>query len=257
MKTRHRWRNCIYGMVLPMICILLCVFAKNVLSEKNNLSALAAGKKALFIVSDPQGLYISEEQILVRLTANLGFTVTVGNENSVKKYNDADFDIVIVSKSVTSTNVGSYFKQCPCGFLTWEDNLQQLQMMALISNDGSTGTAWHSTGTSVYVLPEADKSLTAGVSGETVFLSQPGEITWGPNGQLAADAHVVAQLPASNGTSPYYVYEKGTIIADGTTAAGRRAYFGLYDDTYRYLTADGKKLFDAAVLWTSGVKLHQ
>lgn len=69
---------------------------------------------------------------------------------------------------------------------------------------------------------------------------------------LAAGARTIAQWSSSDGRTPYVAYEKGVTIADGSTAEGRRIYFALYDDTFRYLTADGLKLFDAAVLWAAG-----
>lgn len=48
------------------------------------------------------------------------------------------------------------------------------------------------------------------------------------------------------------MYEAGDELADGTTAAGRRTWFGAYDETLYFFTADGWTLFDAAVLWTAG-----
>jgi len=236
-----------------MASVLHCLVPGCVYMEQSDIAATTTGRNALFIVDNPHTLNTSDAMVRTRLATRLGFSVTLVDDDNVSAYNAAGFDVMIVSKTVTSTKVGSRYKQCSCGFLTWEDNLQRSQMMALIDNDGSTGTAWHGTGTTVYVVPAADTFLSAGASGNTVFYTQTGEITYAPKGHLAEDAQTIAQWSSHDGRTPYYVYEKGARIADGSTAAGRRVYFGLYDDTFRYLTADGLKLFDAAVLWAADV----
>ena len=235
-----------------MASVLHCLVAGCVYVEQSDVSAPTPDRKALFIVDDPEVLNTSDAMVRTRLATRLGFSVMLVDDDNVSAYDAAGFDVIVVSKTVTSAKVGSRYKQCSCGFLTWEDNLQRIQMMALIDNDGSTGTAWHGTGMAVYVLSRADTFLSAGLDGNIAFYTQAGEITYAPKGELAAGARTIAQWSSSDGGTPYYAYEKGATIADGSAAAGRRVYFGLYDDTFRYLTADGLKLFDAAVLWATG-----
>jgi hypothetical protein len=126
-----------------------------------------------------------------------------------------------------------------------------LSMMATIDNDGSMGTAWHAEGQSVYVVPTAPPELAAGLVGAINLYTHPAQITYAPVGDLPATGEVIARWSFGDGRVPIYVYEKGALLADGTAAAGRRVYFGLYDDTFSALTADGLALFDAAVEWAA------
>ncbi|MBW3660096.1 MAG: hypothetical protein KY397_00490 [Gemmatimonadetes bacterium] len=48
-----------------------------------------------------------------------------------------------------------------------------------------------------------------------------------------------------------YDLRAGRALVDGTTAAGRRIFFGLYRDNLHHLTEEGARLFNAALRWAA------
>jgi hypothetical protein len=95
--------------------------------------------------------------------------------------------------------------------------------------------------------------LAAGLRDQVSVYSAAKEINWG---KVAAGAKVVATLASDPAGAALYVYEKGSTLFDGKQAAGTRIGFFLEDDnttgTATFFTADGLKLFDAAVNYALG-----
>jgi hypothetical protein len=94
--------------------------------------------------------------------------------------------------------------------------------------------------------------LAAGLRGTVAVYSSPKSVTWG---KVAEAAEVVATLPGARAGIAIYVYRKGATLFDGSLAAGLRVGFFLEDDdttgTANLMTADGLRLFDAAVRFTA------
>lgn len=204
---------------------------------------------AVFVlVGNPGALNESEREIRDSVHALTGDARILDDDG----FDASDTDgcrLVVVSKTVQSEKVGPALHDVACAVLFWEDNAQMLGMMATIDDDGSHGTAWHGTGNDVYVRPDAPAELRSGMTGEHYIYVENDQITWAPRSELVDDAIVVAEFEEAGGNPSIYVLEKGARLADGTRAAGRRVYFGLYDDTFRLITTDGRTLFDAAVRW--------
>ncbi len=206
-------------------------------------------KNILLVVGDVKELNRSERMLMARLK-DQGYPVMLVNDQNDDPELTDDISLVIVSKTVNSLNVGTRFKDVSCGFMTWEDNLQMAQLMGYSENDGAEGTAWHVKGQQWYVLPDGPVELNTGLSGELDIYTEPDEITYSPNeSKVPESAIVVGELYPGDYHKTYYVFEEGAVLGDGSRAAGRRIYFGLYDDTFRLLTDSGLNLFDAAILW--------
>ncbi len=209
---------------------------------------------ALLLVGEEQSiLNASEWAVRSRLRA-LGYEVTVLVDSQVGTVVPERFDLIVMSKTVQSDVVGAALKPMAAGVLFWEDNQQMLSMMATIDNSGEAGTTWHATGTHFFFdAADSADELRAGHEGPLQVLMIAGEITYAPAGELGPGAIPIARYGSdgSDGRYAMYAYPAGATLADGTDAAGRRIYFGLYDDTYRHLTRDGVALFDAAVAWLS------
>ena len=205
---------------------------------------------AILIVGSPTTLNASEAAILARLEG-LAFEVEVQDDGRIDV--PGSCGVVIVSKTVSSTSIGNRLQSVACGVVFWEDNIQMLGMMATIDNDGSGGTSWHSTRSQVIVSAEAPAELRGDLAGTIEFYTQPAEVTFAPAGDLPPTAIVVALVGSpAFGRTAVYAYERGATLADGTAAAGRRVFFGLYDDTFRFLTPSGLALFDRLVGWAAG-----
>jgi len=207
------------------------------------------GANAFLVVRHPNDMNDSERQIQARLEA-AGLDLEIVDDDAFGL--PPECDLIVISKTSQSDDLGDRFKPATCGIVFWEDNQQMLGMLSTIDNDGSAGTAWHSTRDEVVVESGAPDDLRAGLSGTVRFYQEEAEITWAPDGDLPSTAIVVAYLgEPTNGRTAIYAFEAGALLADGTPAAGRRLYFGLYDDTFRLLTPEGLALFDAAVAWAS------
>ncbi|MDX1622629.1 MAG: hypothetical protein R3199_01450 [Gemmatimonadota bacterium] len=194
---------------------------------------------------------MSEQGIRDRL-GRLGHELRIRDDDGFSTSDADGCSLVVMSKTVTSTTIGDRLKPVGCGVFFWEDNQQKFDMLATIDNDGSGGTAWHAAEDDVFVRGDAPTELRADLAGERLFYIELDEITWAPRGDLIPDATVVAEFGEAGGQPVYYVLDAGDRLADGSDAAGRRVYFGLYDDTFRLLTPEGLSLFDAAVAWALG-----
>ncbi len=211
--------------------------------------SISHDKNILLVVGNVRELNRSERMLMARLKEKGYPVMLVNDQNNDPELTD-DISLVIVSKTVNSLNVGTRFKDVTCGFMTWEDNLQMAQLMGYSENDGAEGTAWHVKVQQWHVVPDGPDELNAGLSGELDIYTEPDEITYSPNdSQVPESAIVLAELYPGDYHKTYYVFEEGADLGDGSKAAGRRIYFGLYDDTFRLLTEAGLTLFDAAILW--------
>lgn len=202
----------------------------------------------LLLVGNPGSLNESERALESRL-GTLGREVRVRDDDGFETGQTGGCGLVVVSKTVSSNRVGSRLRPVSCPVLFWEDNAQMIHMVSTIDNDGSNGTTWHGTENDIYVRSDAPASLRAGISGEVDIYTRHDEITFAPREDLVDDAIVVAEFDEAGGDPVIYALERGARLADGSSAAGRRVYFGLYDDTFRLLNAQGLALFDAAVAW--------
>lgn len=208
------------------------------------------GVTALFLVENPGALNTSEQRIRSRLQGR-GIRVEVIDDDAFTPARADGCQLVVMSKTVTSTKIANKLKGVGCGVVFWEDNQQKLDMLATIHNDGLDGTSWHQEGNDVHVWGEAPSELRAGLSGRVLLYTRHDQMTYAPNGDLSSAAIVIAEFEDPGGPKVIYVMERDAVLADGSRAAGRRAYFGLYQDTFQYLTEDGLRLFDALVTWAT------
>lgn len=205
----------------------------------------------VLLVGDPADLNGSEREIREYL-GGFGREVRTVDDDGFSIDRTTGCDLVVMSKTVQSEKISDRLRPTACGVVFWEDNQQMTHMMGTISNDGSAGTDWHGIEDDVFIRPEAPAELRARLSGERDFYVRHDEITWAPRSDLTGSATVVAEFDENGGHPTVYVIERGGRLADGSAAAGRRAFFGLHDDTFRLLTADGRALFDAIVRWAMG-----
>lgn len=215
--------------------------------EEGDGPAVASGF-VMIVTGDPGGPNDSERALESRLRG-LGRELVIRDDDEFETRLANGCGLVVVSKTVESDKLVGRLRPVTCAILFWEDNAQMPHMLATIYNDGAGGTGWHGTEDDVFVRPDAPADLRAGLSGEVDIYTSHDELTFAPEGDLVDDAIVVAEFDEAGGAPVIYALERGARLSDGSTAAGRRVYFGLYDDTFRLLTPEGLALFDAAVAW--------
>jgi len=150
-----------------------------------------------------------------------------------------DKDLVIISESVASTQVGDKFKAVAVGVLVMEAGLYDDMEMA--SPAGFSGE------TTTLTIVDDTHPLAAGLSAGPVTVYDPQYST--AFGTPSGSAAVVAQL----GTDPViFGYEIADTMLNAFTAPERRVGFFLPAEDNPFennLTANGLALFDAAVNW--------
>lgn len=228
-----------------------------------------SSRSLLLVVGDSR--LTSAERELRTALEQLGFAVDLVEDHDGAQEVTSQTDVVVISKTVNSDEIADTFLETRSGLVFWEDNAQAIEQGGKVVGEAGEGTrglgtvdvinpehtAWHHPQAEVYVNPEAPVELRAGLEGTVQFYRAPEEMTFAPteNGRplVAPSATWVAAYGPERGGDRYvyYVIEADAGLADGTAAHGRRVYFGLYDDTFPALTAEGRSLFEAAVEWAA------
>ncbi|MDA1274666.1 MAG: Ig-like domain-containing protein [Verrucomicrobia bacterium] len=205
--------------------------------------------QALFVVGSDT-LNASDAGVKARMES-LGWQV-VPKLAIASQTSDADGkQIIITSSTVGSGDVGNKFRDVAVPVLNWEAALQDNYLMTLDQDTVTRGGTAGATETQVNIVKAGDP-LAAGLSAGLKTVSAGADYTWGVP---AASATIVATLAANADQAAIYAYEKGATLIDGTTKApARRVHFLMTDNAFAALNADGLKLFDAAVVWASGIE---
>ena len=203
--------------------------------------------QALFVTA-AGALNASDAAAKARLETN-GFQVQVVEAPASSTADAAGKQLIVISSTVGSGDVNTKFAASAVPVLTWEGALQDDFLMTLNTDGTDRGVATAQTQLNIVnATHPLAAGLTAGVKTTTTAAV---DYTWGvPN----SNAVVVATVAANPAQAVIYGYDKDALLIDGTTRApARRVLTFLSNDAYAVLTDDGKKLFDAAVQWASGI----
>jgi hypothetical protein len=186
-------------------------------------------------------LNVSDTAIQARLQA-AGYDVRVVADSASTTADANAKVLVIISSTITSGNVSTKFRNVTVPVIDWEH--------AVEDDFGMTGNAStdHNTigGQTDLEIINSSHPLAAGLSGTVTITSIPETFTWG----LPVDTAIkIAQIPGDPTKYPFFAYETGALMFGGFAAPARRVLLPMGDTTFENLTADGLKLFDAAVAW--------
>lgn len=206
------------------------------------VSPAAAVPTALFVVGSTT-LNSGDAAVKTRLEA-LGYTVTVKTGSSATTADATGKALVLISSTVTPSQVNTKFRAVTTPVLNWESDLfDDLGMTG--SGSSNLGTLNSQTQLSI-VTPS--HPLAAGLSGTVTVVSASGKFTWGaPN----ANGLKIATQVGNSSKSVIFGYETG-VGMPGLTAPGRRVGVFLEDTTAASLTSQAGTLFDAAIQWAAG-----
>ena len=204
------------------------------------------GLNVLFVVSDPHNLTPSDAAAFDRLKSIFGAgSVMLKDDNGIQTSDANGKDLVVISASVHSGNVGNKFTHLNVGIVTWESWLYD--DLYLTGNTADWEYGEHFDGTSQIVITNAGHPLAAGLPlGAHEVLTTNGTVRWGKPKSHAAR---IGRVNSTTGEYMVFGYEAGQQLFSGT-AAGRRV--GLFfDANFHHATNKGKLLFDAAVIWAA------
>jgi len=200
-------------------------------------------KSVLFVVGTTP-LNAGDLSIQSRL-AGQGYTVTVVKDGSLGSSPTVVETIVLVSRTVASTNVGSKFRALAKPVIVCEPVLYA-DMGFIDTATGASGNT--STPISSIVVDGTVGALAAGLSGAVAVFTSAQQVGYGvPNAQAIR----VASLPSQPTEWSIFAYEAGAHMP-GLVAPGRRMGFFLSQTSASALTTEGGRLFDAAIAWLAG-----
>ncbi len=157
--------------------------------------------------------------------------------------------LIVVSSTVNSGDVGEKFRNSAVPVLVWEQALQDNFLMTLDSGADHGTLAGQTDLEIINTTHPLAGGLSAGVKTVT---TEAQDYSWGvPN----ANATIIASVAGVPDQAVLYGYEKGAMLADDATPApARRVMFFNGNNGYAAFTDDARKLFDAAVVWASGIE---
>ena len=174
----------------------------------------------------------------------LGANVTVVQDDLSVAADANGMCLVVVSASVTGSEVADKFRTVPVPVVTWEYAIYDDMDMTGDTLDTDFGPADPEEDITIV---DAAHPLAAGLSGTlTVLAPAPGRMSWGVP---AAAAEVVATLPSDQGRATLFAYAAGDAMVGLTAPAARVGFPCLTSDSNATINADGAALFEAAVTW--------
>lgn len=242
------------SVLLLVLASAACARPSEVVSTDAPSEALPDnGPTAVFVVGDAASLNESERMVQSRLQAHHDLSVQVVDDDDVTAAHADGAAAILISKTGESVNTGSMFRTTATPVIFWEDNLQRSDFLGTAHDDGSSSTAWHSTGRHIEIVAAAGEERTGGLAGDIALLdTEAQEVVHSPAGALIDDATVVSRWPGDPDRVTTYTVEAGDVLAQGDRAAGRRVFLPFYDDTFRSITPDGMRLFDSLIGWALG-----
>lgn len=202
---------------------------------------------ALFVAGIPDPLSSSDAAAVEMLTT-ASFDVTVIDDDVVS---DADgYDLVVVSKSASSSILANSLADTPTGMFLWENRTQYVDRFNLITTTVAEYFVWEAPQNTVWVesgFPDA----TGGLSGSHDIHDVDQRTWYVPESSLGDGADVIVRLGQSEERVFSYLYEAGSARPDGTPSPGRRAYIGYDEFTIDQLSPDGETLFRSLAVWAS------
>jgi hypothetical protein len=212
-------------------------------SNKPELSLSLVTPQALFVVGNatlvPGDLAVSN-----RLKA-LGFTVVVKAAAASVTADATGKALVLISSTVGSADVNTKFRAVAVPVLNWEEAIQDDMGMTGPTTGGDRGAT---PTVSQIVIANASHPLAAGLSGTVTVTTSNATLSWGVPSSAAVHLATISGQPFFG----EYAYEKDAMMV-GLTAPARRVHIFFTDATATILTTQGWSLFDAAVLWASGL----
>ena len=204
------------------------------------------GAQVLFVadIEDPAD-EPSNESVIEHLT-DLGHTVEPLDDNEVLDFDTTGFELIVISSTTLSTNVGFEFTELPIPIINWENALSD---ELLFSDGGQTADS--------DVIDVLDTSHPmAGLmgltqTGEVLVRDFPATFHMVEPSNLAPDALIIAEDPGSGGAAIVVVDTDGELV-DGSTATGTRISLFYGDQALLDGTDEGLSILNGAIDYALG-----
>lgn len=197
----------------------------------------------------------SDPEVVAHLE-QLGYAVT-SSDGLTDAPDPCGFAMVVMSSTVRSNQFTAdrgaiaKWRDMRVPLLTWENDL--LDDLRFTGMRGDIDFGEVETGHYAWIV-RAPHALAGGIpAGMTTWTEAPQPAGWGKPG-LGAD--IIMVRPGEPDKSMLFGYESGATMDYDFTAPARRVFIGLKNNTFNHMTADGRRLFDAAIYWTAAGARH-
>lgn len=199
-------------------------------------------KDILFVVGNTS-LNSGDRAVREKLIS-YGYQVTVKDPHQVKTSDADGKGLVIISSTVSSSDVGTKFTHVSTPVLTWEAYLYDELKMTGATAEHDYGSGWGYT----KLVSKVDHPINRDVRGTRTVVTHTEDFRFG---KPASSATIVAVAENMHDKPVIFTYEAGDQMV-GKTAPGKRIGWFFDDDTAVRLTADGWIYFRNAVAWATG-----
>ncbi len=169
-----------------------------------------------------------------------GYVVTVIDQYQVNSSSANGYDLVFISSTIASNNIGNAFTYTTVPVIVAEAYLFDDMYMA--SNWGNYSY------TSQIVITDPSHPIAAGCSGTEEVYTSNKQVGWAVP---SSSAYKIGRRNNSSSKYMLFAYEAGASMV-GLNAPARRVGFFTRDNTANYFTTKGWMLFDGAIEWALG-----
>lgn len=189
------------------------------------------------------------DQMMRNYLTYMGFIVECVYAGSATTSNADGKSLVIISTTSNPDNINTIFQGVTVPVMTCKATLYDEMAMTR----SAAGTFWGVLGGQTTLnIVNPGHPMAAGLSGLVTVSTIPADFNWGDTGGTNIPNYIniaTVTLPDGQVKSAIFAYEAGVQMKFQFTAPARRMGFFLAGDTAAYLTANGWKLFEAAVNW--------
>jgi hypothetical protein len=200
--------------------------------------------KQVLMVGLSTGKATAGDTLMINRLEGRGFKVTLVADTTVTAAMADGKDLILISSSEESGNLGTKLRDLAIPTLCMEDG-SFADMKLASARDHANGTsALDFIGTG---------PLAGGLSGSVTIATappDPGDMGWGTVGPKAVLAATIVAQPTE---AALFGYEKGDEML-GMVAPARRVGFAAREAIASHFSEQGLKVFDTAVDWTLGFK---
>ena len=199
-------------------------------------------KEVLLVVRD-LALIRGDQAVKNHLEAQ-GYIVSVTTNASALPSDALGKDLVVVTSTGSSAELGSTFRDVAVGVIVWEGYI--FDDMDFTGPTGGDDYGFNYDQVQVEIL-EDTHPIASGLTGVvTVVDDGEGFFIWArPNSNAAH----IAGFASDPSKVAVFAYDQGAVMHDGFAAPHRRVGMFLGDYTASHFTSQGWQLFDNAVLW--------
>ncbi len=229
-----------HKVIIPLVVFMLvsCVFA-----QKQVLFLAGAGQYA----GGPK----DSDDIVIETLEDLGYIIEYYWLDDASKMTDdlgLDHDLVVVSSTVSSGDIGDFYMDKAVPVLTWE--------MGMFGKLGiaSGGSNMNINESFITIIGEGHPALGEFIGDVDVIFSTPMEFTVTDSARLSPGAQVLAQVVGDDGLpkAAIFVVEEGDMLVDSTACPARRLSFFFRDETAIEATDEALALLGLCTKWTVG-----